>query len=396
MELARSFNLHDPDFVRNPYPVLEELRRHGKPLWHEEMKLWLAATHADASAVLRSKTLGRAFSPQEPSELWETFNWLHADSIMENEGTKHTRLRTLVSKAFNRGQIEKLAPRIEAIVEELLNVCAEKKEFDFLADFAEPLPVRVIAELLGVSPSDTEYLRPWSQAIVKMYEFDVTEEEERAAEKAGREFAEMIATMVEDRKKNLTNDLVSQLVHVEEAGVKLTLRELIATCVLLLNAGHEASVNAFGNGFVAAIEDSRARDLLSTHARTITPTAVEEFFRFDAPLQLFERTAIENTDFNGVVIEKGMKIGALLGSANRDELVFENPNEMNLERKPNNHISFGGGIHFCLGAPLARLELGISLPALFERFSNIEILTEPRRRENFVLRGFSAIFCAVE
>jgi cytochrome P450 len=229
-----------------------------------------------------------------------------------------------------------------------------------------------------------------------MYEFDVTEEEERAAEKAGREFAEMIATMVEDRKKNLTNDLVSQLVHVEEAGVKLTLRELIATCVLLLNAGHEASVNAFGNGFVAAIEDSRARDLLSTHARTITPTAVEEFFRFDAPLQLFERTAIENTDFNGVVIEKGMKIAALLGSANRDELVFENPNEMNLERKPNNHISFGGGIHFCLGAPLARLELGISLPALFERFSNIEILTEPRRRENFVLRGFSAIFCAVE
>jgi cytochrome P450 len=315
---------------------------------------------------------------------------------MENEGTKHTRLRTLVSKAFNRGQIEKLAPRIEAIVEELLNVCAEKKEFDLLADFAEPLPVRVIAELLGVSPSDTEYLRPWSQAIVKMYEFDVTEEEERAAEKAGREFAEMIATMVEDRKKNLTNDLVSQLVHVEEAGVKLTLRELIATCVLLLNAGHEASVNAFGNGFVAAIEDSRARDLLSTHARTITPTAVEEFFRFDAPLQLFERTAIENTDFNGVVIEKGMKIAALLGSANRDELVFENPNEMNLERKPNNHISFGGGIHFCLGAPLARLELGISLPALFERFSNIEILTEPRRRENFVLRGFSAIFCAVE
>jgi len=396
MELARSFNLHDPDFVRNPYPVLEELRHHGKPLWHEEMKLWLAATHADASAVLRSKTLGRAFSPQEPSELWETFNWLHADSIMENEGTKHTRLRTLVSKAFNRGQIEKLAPRIEAIVEELLNVCAEKKEFDLLADFAEPLPVRVIAELLGVSPSDTEYLRPWSQAIVKMYEFDVTEEEERAAEKAGREFAEMIAKMVEDRKKNLTNDLVSQLVHVEEAGVKLTLRELIATCVLLLNAGHEASVNAFGNGFVAAIEDSRARDLLSTHARTITPTAVEEFFRFDAPLQLFERTAIENTDFNGVVIEKGMKIAALLGSANRDELVFENPNEMNLERKPNNHISFGGGIHFCLGAPLARLELGISLPALFERFSNIEILTEPRRRENFVLRGFSAIFCAVE
>ena len=151
MDLARSFNLNDPDFVRDPYPVLAQLRSHGKPLWHEEMQLWLAATHADASAVLRSKTLGRIYSPHEPNEMWETFNWLHADSIMENEGTKHTRLRALVSKAFNRGQIERLAPRIDAIVTELLNLCAEKKEFDLLADYAEPLPVRVIAELLGVS-----------------------------------------------------------------------------------------------------------------------------------------------------------------------------------------------------------------------------------------------------
>ena len=396
MDLARSFNLNDPDFVRNPYPLLAQLRSHGKPLWHEEMQLWLAATHADASAVLRSKTLGRIYTPQEPSELWETFNWLHADSIMENEGAKHTRLRALVSKAFNRGQIERLAPRIEAIVKELLDGCAEKKEFDLLADFAEPLPVRVIADLLGVSPADTKNLRPWSQAIVKMYEFDVTEAEERAAEKAGREFAEMIASMVEDRKKNSTDDLVSELVKVEEAGEKLTLRELIATCVLLLNAGHEASVNAFGNGFVAAIKDSDVRELLSTQARAIAPTAVEEFFRFDAPLQLFERTAIERTEINGITIDKGVKIAALLGSANRDESVFQSPDQMDLKRNPNNHISFGGGIHFCLGAPLARLELGISLPALFERFKGIDILSEPHRRDSFVLRGYSEILCAVK
>jgi cytochrome P450 len=393
MDLARSFNLNDPDFVRDPYPVLAQLRSHGKPLWHEEMQLWLAATHADASAVLRSKSLGRIYTPQEPNEMWETFNWLHADSIMENEGTKHTRLRALVSKAFNRRQIERLAPRIEKIVTELLDLCAEKKEFDLLADYAEPLPVRVIAELLGVSPADAVNLRPWSQAIVKMYEFDVSEADEREAEKASAEFAEMITEMVEERKKNPTEDLVSELAQVEEAGEKLTLRELIATCVLLLNAGHEASVNAFGNGFVAAMNDVKSKELLASNSRAITSTAIEEFFRFDAPLQLFERTAMETTEINETVIERGSKVAALLGSANRDEKVFERANHINLERNPNNHISFGGGIHFCLGAPLARLELSISLPALYERFPKIEISEEPRRRESFVLRGFEKILC---
>ena len=391
MELAHSFDLKNPQFLLNPYPVLSELRAHGRPMWHEEMQLWLAATHADATAVLRSKSLGRIYTPQEPSDLWETFNWLHADSIMENEGAKHTRLRALVSKAFNRGQIDRLEPRIQKIVDELLDNCEELGEFDLLADFAEPLPVRVIAELLGVSPSDEVNLRPWSQAIVKMYEFDVSAEEEAAARDASSEFAAMITNMVENRKANPTNDLVSDLARVEESGETLTLRELIATCVLLLNAGHEASVNAFGNGFVAAINDGRAAETLRTRPREVTATAVEEFFRFDAPLQLFERTATTPTEINGVTIPTGAKIAALLGSANRDSLVFDNPEKINLERNPNNHISFGGGIHFCLGAPLARLELSTSLPALLERFPTIEISEIPELRETFVLRGYSQI-----
>jgi len=391
MELAHSFNLKDSQFLLNPYPVLSELRAHGRPIWHEEMQLWLAATHADATAVLRSKCLGRIYTPQEPSDLWETFNWLHADSIMENEGAKHTRLRALVSKAFNRGQIDRLAPRIQKIVDELLDNCEELGEFDLLADFAEPLPVRVIAELLGVSPADEINLRPWSQAIVKMYEFDVSVEEEVAARDASSEFAAMITTMVENRKANPTNDLVSELARVEESGEKLTLRELIATCVLLLNAGHEASLNAFGNGFVAAMNDGQAAETLRTRPREVTATAVEEFFRFDAPLQLFERTATTPTEISGVTIPTGAKIAALLGSANRDSLVFDNPEKINLERNPNNHISFGGGIHFCLGAPLARLELSTSLPALFERFPTIQMTEKPELRETFVLRGYSEI-----
>jgi cytochrome P450 len=391
MDLVSSFNVNDPAFIRDPYPVLAELRRYGKPLWHEEMQLWLAATHADASAVLRSKTLGRVFSAHEPEELWETFNWLHADSIMENEGAKHTRLRALVSKAFNRGQIERLAPHIEAIIEELLDNCQEKGEFDLLADYAEPLPVRVIAELLGVSPQDSLQLRPWSQAIVKMYEFDVTKAEEQAAETASKEFATLITDMVESRKKNPTNDLVSELAQVEDAGEKLSLRELIATCVLLLNAGHEASVNAFGNGFVAVLNDEMARSQLASDPYSIAETTTEEFLRFDAPLQLFERTAISDTQISGVTIRESQKIAALLGSANRDESIFDNPDHIDLRRTPNNHISFGGGIHFCLGAPLARLEMNRSIPALFERFPGIQLAKSPSHRSSFVLRGYSEV-----
>ena len=395
MDLTQRLNVNDPEFIRNPYPVLAELRALAKPVWHESMQLWLAATHADASAVLRSKTLGRIFTPHEPDDLWETFNWLHADSIMENEGSKHTRLRTLVSKAFNRSQIERLAPRIDSIITELLDVCHDKKEFDLLADFAEPLPVRVIAELLGVSRSDENHLRPWSQAIVKMYEFDVTPDEEARAEKASREFADMITDMVEHRKAKPTSDLVSELAQVEDSGEKLTLRELIATCVLLLNAGHEASVNAFGNGFVAALNDGEASTLLRTQPRSIAETAVEEFLRFDAPLQLFERTAMSDTEINGVVIKSGEKIAALLGSANRDETVFDNPDTFNVSRTPNSHIAFGGGIHFCLGAPLARLEMNRSLPALFERFPSISIREIPEQRETFVLRGYKKILVSM-
>ena len=391
MDLARSFNVNDPDFIRDPYPVLADLRSHGKPIWHEEMQLWLAATHADASAVLRSKTLGRIFTPHQPDDVWETFNWLHADSIMENEGSKHTRLRALVSKAFNRGHIERLTPRVDAIVKELLDQCQEKGAFDLLADYAEPLPVRVIAELLGVSPEDSIHLRPWSQAIVKMYEFDVTEAEERAAENASKEFAAMITEMVKARKDNPTSDLVSELAQVEESGEKLTLRELIATCVLLLNAGHEASVNAFGNGFVGVLNNDDAYKQITTNPYAISETATEEFLRFDAPLQLFERTAMADTEINGVTVKKDQKIAALLGAANRDEKIFDNPDQINLARNPNSHIAFGGGIHFCLGAPLARLEMNRSIPALFERFPNIQLTKTPEHRSSFVLRGYSEI-----
>ena len=390
-----NFNLQDPEFVRNPYPVMAELRTAGKPIWHEQMQMWLAPRHADANAVLRAKTLGRIFKPKQPEELWETFNWLHADSILDSEPPKHTRLRSLVAKAFNRGQIDRLAPRITEIVNELLADCESKLRdngnFDVIADFAEPLPVMVIAELLGVPETDREQLRPWSQAIVKMYEYGHTEAQQAQARQAGAEFAELVTQMVNHRKQHPTSDLVTELALVEEAGEKLSLRELIATCVLLLNAGHEASVNGFGNGFVAAMRRPDQAALLRTKPHEIAATAVEEFLRFDAPLQLFERTATAETEIGGVNVLTGQKIAALLGSANRDEAVFQNSDQMDLTRDPNPHIGFGGGIHFCLGAPLARLEMTSSLPTLFAKFPKLELAEDPVMRPTFVLRGYERV-----
>lgn len=389
------FKLNDPKFVANPYTVMAQLRLAGAPIWHEEMQMWLAPRHADASAVLRAKTLGRIFNPREPADIWETFNWLHADSILDSEPPKHTRLRSLVAKAFNRGQIDRLAPRINELIAQLINDCQQKLNetgsFDVIADYAEPLPVMVIAELLGVPIAEQGQLRPWSQAIVKMYEYGNTQDQQAAARAASSEFAALITEMVEFRKKQPTTDLVTELALVEEAGEKLTLKELIATCVLLLNAGHEASVNGFGNGFVAAMQHPDAVAILRSNPREIAATAVEEFLRFDSPLQLFERTATAETNIGGITVEVGQKIAALLGSANRDESVFRNATVMDLTRDPNPQIGFGGGIHFCLGAPLARLELATSLPALFEAFPKLELAGNPVMRPTFVLRGYERI-----
>jgi cytochrome P450 len=186
--------------------------------------------------------------------------------------------------------------------------------------------------------------------------------------------------------------LISELAIVEENGEKLNMQELVATCVLLLNAGHEASVNAFGNGMVAVLERADQTKLLRENPRELTNTALEEFMRFDAPLHLFERTATADTHIGGVEIKQGQKIAALIGSANRDESIFSSAESMDVARDPNPHIGFGAGIHFCLGAPLARLEMSVSLPALWEKYPDMQLSTKPVRRPTFVLRGYESVF----
>ena len=263
--------------------------------------------------------------------------------------------------------------------------------FDLIADYAEPLPVKVIAALLGFPDRDEHLLRPWSQAIVKMYEVNPSIQVQSEAKQAAHEFAEYVRGLMIDRKANPGADLISELASVEEAGEKLNAQELIATCVLLLNAGHEASVNGFGNGMVAALEREDQISLLRANPRGLTDTAVEEFLRFDAPLHLFERTATADTEIGGVLVREGQKIASLLGSANRDEDVFSEADQMDLTRTQNPHIGFGAGIHFCLGAPLARLEMSATLPLLMERFPKIKLASSPVRRPTFVLRGYESI-----
>lgn len=385
----------DPDFVADPYPQLAELRKIGKPIWHEETGMFLAARYKDANAVLRNRSLGRIFSPRAPESEWETFNYLHADSILDSEPPKHTRLRSLVMKAFNPKRIEELRPNIERITNHLLENIQQKindgGEFDLIADYAEPLPVMVIAELLGFPEEDEHLLRPWSQAIVKMYEPAPTEQQKADARKASNEFASYVHSLMVQRQKNPGSDLISELAIVEEQGETLSAHELIATCVLLLNAGHEASVNGFGNGLVAALSNEEQWKKLISKVDEMTDTAVDEFLRFDAPLHLFERTATEEVEIGGVIIRPGQKIAALLGSANRDEEIFESADQLDLMRSPNPHIGFGAGIHFCIGAPLARQEMQISLPALLHRFPKLELAQTPLRRPTFVLRGYEKV-----
>jgi cytochrome P450 len=392
-------DFNNPTFVVDPYEQLKELRQFGKPVWHEGMQIFLAARHSDANDVFRNKSLGRIFTDKKPDFEWETFNWLHSDSILDSEPPKHTRLRSLVAKAFNRNKIEGMRPAVERITHKLLDAINEKVKsgttFDLIADYAEPLPVKIIADLLGFPESEEHLLRPWSQSIVKMYEVNPSEQHQVEAKKAAAEFAEYVRSLAEHRKKNPGQDLITDLAMVEENGEKLNSHELVATCVLLLNAGHEASVNAFGNGMVAVLERPDQADLLRKNSRAITQTALEEFMRFDAPLHLFERTATVDTEVGGVKIEQGQKIAALIGSANRDSEIFERADEMDLTRDPNPHIGFGAGIHFCLGAPLARLEMSVSLPALWEKYPNMQLAENPVRRPTFVLRGYERVSISV-
>ncbi len=388
-EVGHLLDLTDPGIVADPYAALAACRALAPVGWHERLGMYLATSHAACNAVLRDRALGRIFSPREPNDDWDTFNWLHADSILDSEPPKHTRLRRLIAGAFGRGHVQRLAPRIEELADGLVQDCAdtvaEVGAVDVIGALAEPLPVLVIAELLGVPQADRHLLRPWSQAIVRMYEVTRTPEEVAAAQRACREFAAYVEALAADRARHPGEDLLSDLVSARDGTDRLAPRELVATAVLLLNAGHEASVNGFGNGLAS---------LLAAGGEFGDPvTLVEEMLRHDSPLHLFERTATHDTVIDGVRIRTGEKIAALLGAANRDPAVFAEPDAFRPDRDPNPHLAFGAGIHFCVGAPLARLELATSAGVLLGRWPRLRVV-EAVRRPTFVLRGYERLVVA--
>lgn len=394
--MVHVFDPADPAFLADPYPTYARMRAAAPVHEHPLLGLPVAVSHAACSAVLRDRGLGRIWSDAQPPEAFEAFNLLHRNSMLEREGEPHTRLRRLVAAAFDRGHIARLAPWVQRRAHALVADLAERiddgatgGDADLIARVAEPLPVEVIAELLGVPESARGPLRGWSDAIVRMYEPDPGPDGS-AAERASAEFVAQLRELAARpaARSAHRDDLISDLLAVRDAdGARISADELVGTAALLLMAGHEATVNVIGNGTRALLDDPREWARLVADPGLVPP-AVEELIRFDAPLQLFVRTALRDTTVAGFAVAAGSDVGALLGAAARDPDAFADPDRLDLGRSPNPHLGFGAGVHYCLGAPLARIEIAATLHALRERLPDMALAGEPSRRLRFVMRGY--------
>ena len=384
----------DPNFIEDPYPHLKTLRE-SSPL-HKDLNsdLVLVTRFEDVKGVQTSK----AFSSSEPedsntfkrsnesSENYPYFWKTEEFSLLNLEGQLHGDLRGLVAKAFSTRQVQELRPFMEAKSEELLNNL-RGNSFDLLADYAQPYSVSVIGKLLGVPEEQYDNFLDWSNKIVKMYDLEVSSESSEEAEQAAKDFYYYISELIDIKSKNPDDDMISRLSQVTENNQKLTKDQIICTVILLLNAGHEATVNTIGNSIVALNQNNISTKNLNT--RYEIKKIIEELIRWDSPLQFFQRWVLEDTSLGGFDLKKNSKIAILLGSANRDELAFKNAEIINFERDNLSHTSFGGGVHFCLGAHLARLELEVSLTNLFK--SEISLVGKPVRTGAFGIRGYKEI-----
>jgi len=388
-----------PAFIADPYPVLARLRAEHPVIHDPATNQWLVSRFADVGALLRDKRLGRSYvhvaSHEEfgrtPPPAWQApFEASQRLQLIDMEPPDHTRLRRLVSTAFTPRTVEGLRPRVTELVDGLVTAARDRGEFDLLADLIERLPVAVIAELLGIPEEDRPLLRPWSADMTLMFELTRSQEDERRAVRATVEFSDYVRGVVRARRASPRADLLSQLALVGEAGDRLSEDELIATAILLLNAGHEASVNGAANAWWTLFRHPAALAALRAEPGLV-PSAVEELLRYDTPAPMFERWVLEEIEICGITIPRGQELALLFASANRDGAAFANADGLVLERSPNPHLSFGAGIHYCLGAPLARLELAILFRAILERMPTLELVAEPAWKPRFVLRGLQSL-----
>ena len=394
-----AFQPQEIGFIANPYPAYDELRRAGRIHYDERTDHWLITRHADVNALLRDRRFGRSYlhlatheemgHPADP-EIQAPFWHVVRNGMLDREPPDHTRLRSLVSKAFTPRRVAEMRDTIQRIVDGSVDEALAKGEFDLLAGVLEPLPVTVIAELLGIPKADRRLLRPWSAEICLMYELNPSEEYARRAARASIEFGDYLADLSRARRANPGSDLISALAQVVVEGDRLTEDELVGTCVLLLNAGHEASVNGSGNGWWALFRNPAELARLRADPALLA-TAVEELLRYDTPLQLFERWVLEDSEICGVQVPRGAELGLMFGSSNRDPDVFADPDRLDVTRDPNPHITFGAGIHFCLGAPLARLEMQVAFGTILRRMPRLELLQEPEWKPTYIIRGLKSL-----
>lgn len=378
----------DPAFVQDPYPFYERARTAGPFFRWDDYGLICTGNAAAVNAIFRDRRLGR--EPVEPLNIpphLAPFYAVEAHSMLELEPPRHTRLRNLVLRAFTSRRIAGLAPDIAALATELAEACPPG-EFDLLKTFAQPLPVRIIARLLGVPETMAPDLLAWSNAMVGMYMAGRTRAMEDRAVAATEAFVSFLRAYVEERRARPADDLITQLIAAEMEGEKLTTDELITTCILLLNAGHEATVHTIGNGVKTILETGTP---LTALAPENVESTVEEILRYDPALHMFTRHAYEDVEVMGHTFHRGDQVALLLAAANRDPGLWEAPDQFHPTRPVKPHASFGAGLHFCVGAPLARLELQVALPILFQHHPTLRLAASPAYADVYHFHGLSAL-----
>jgi cytochrome P450 len=382
----------DARFYENPYPAYPRLQAECPVFKWEQYGHWCFSRHEDVNRLLRDRRFGRQIlhvaSREElgwpaPAEHIRIFTEHEKHSLLELEPPVHTRLRGLINRAFLSRQVERLRPFIVSLSNDLIDCFQDHDEVELLEHFATPIPVLVICELLGVPGEMARQFLLWSHDHVAMYMAKRDRAIEDKAVEAVTSFSDYMRRLIAERRRSLGTDLLSELIRAESEGQKLSEDELITTAILVLNAGHEATVHATGNGIKALLERGITRP--------ITPELVDEILRFDAPLHMFTRYALEDLDYNGLNLKKGETVGLMLGAANHDAARFPASDEFQPARAPNPHVSFGAGIHFCIGAPLARLEMQLALEVLFARLPNMSLAGQPHYKDVYHFHGLEAL-----
>lgn len=389
----------DPAFFQNPYAFYEQLHASDPVFFWEQYGHWCFAGFKDVSALLRDKRFGREIlhvatreelGMPEPKPHTAAFDLTEKHSLLNLEAPAHTRLRTLVNRAFVSRHVEQLRPRIVRLANEIIDGFEGEASVDLIKAFAAPIPAIIIAEMIGLPAESAPSLLAWSNRMVAMYMFGVSEATERDANQAAQEFMYFVAEAIRDRRRQPREDLLSHMLTSDRGGDVLSDEEVMSTAILLLNAGHEATVHTTGNGVKSILQSGiDPVTLFSTPEQT--EATVEECLRFDAPLHMFTRYALSDMDYNGLHLRKGDVVGLMLGAANRDPARFANAGRFDPFRTDGANVSFGAGIHFCIGAPLARIELQVAFSELFRRLPRLRLAEEPRYSNVYHFHGLEKL-----